>query len=301
MPAPHSVSRSVYSLKPFLLDTLLEWCAANRLTPILLTASHPERRVPPRIAHIRGLLAFNMAPQSIADRDLTTEGVSFLTRFSGQAAPERVALPVACWMSLRVRETGHVFALNFAEQLTGSNVSATPEHMWPDGVELLTTVLPMVHRQSDGLADSDPDNAARLIERATPFDGAPASDPAPADAPIDRSAEPARLGTVAGAAAEHGRHPALLLDSTVDAATDPHPGRSAPAAERHRSAPTGALSRAAQRWRGRAGVVAGTGANGAPPSVAAPNGNDPAGAAASEATSSEAAPGDSHSGAPDPG
>ena len=124
--------RIPHSLKPYLLDGLLSWCAANRLTPVLAVNPDPNRLVPEHAKEKEGGMAFNVSSKAVLEKNISTEGLTFVTYFKNKNDPERVFLPISCWKHIRIKETNQQFDLSFQESL---------EHQflrWPNGISLST-------------------------------------------------------------------------------------------------------------------------------------------------------------------
>lgn len=120
-----------HSLKPFLLDTLLAWAKASRRTPILSVSAHPSNVVPECLRDVEKM-AFNMNNRSVAEQVITTESISFTTHlFDKPDIPQRLFLHVDSWISLRMKETGHVFSFEFPENR--DDIFA----QWPEGIPLV--------------------------------------------------------------------------------------------------------------------------------------------------------------------
>ena len=122
-----------HSIKPFLLDAILGWCGANKITPILVVRPHPDWMLPDHllVSAQKANLAFNIGPKAVMEKQITTQHISFTTFFRHLPQPEKIILPVGAWVAVRVQETTHHFDLSFPEHL-----SKTPQDMWPQGINL---------------------------------------------------------------------------------------------------------------------------------------------------------------------
>ena len=131
-----------HSLKPFLLDAIMGWCAVNKLTPILVIRQMDECVLPVHLMDrkssktggFKDHLAFNVGQKAVLEKQITTHGISFTTFFKEHLHPERIVLPMECWVAVRVQETGHQFDLSFVELLQGQDKGMG---VWPDGIGLV--------------------------------------------------------------------------------------------------------------------------------------------------------------------
>lgn len=130
----NGVGFDVYSIKPFLLDSVLAWCAAHSFTPILISTPHAGRTLPDYLHEQMGSLAFNVGARAITDKQITTQHMAFYTYFKDSPLPQYIVLPVESWASVRVKETGQTFDLSFVEHLDADTNMG--EGVWPAGIVL---------------------------------------------------------------------------------------------------------------------------------------------------------------------
>ena len=137
--------RLPHSLKPYLLDGFLGWCAANRLTPVLIVVPDENRVVPDHVKDSVGDLAFNVSSKAVVEKTITTEGIEFVTYFKNKSNPERVFLPISCWKGVRIKETMQQMDLSFPETLEHQFIR------WPEGISLAPPqqTVPMAPQPKD--------------------------------------------------------------------------------------------------------------------------------------------------------
>ena len=128
------IGTDIHSIKPFLLDAIMGWCAVNKLTPILIAGYHIDRVVPDHLEHNEGNLAFNISQKAVIEKQITTQQITFTTYFTKHPHPAQIVLPTESWVAVRVKETGHHFDLSFAENTLAQD--NTYDHIWPLGILL---------------------------------------------------------------------------------------------------------------------------------------------------------------------
>lgn len=151
------------SMKPHLLRAWLGWCAANRLTPLLVTQPLPYVGLPATVlAHAANQqpaqpLVFNLHHQSAANLGFTGKSIFFTTLFPGQRQASTVEIPCQNWRSLRIPELGQRIDLSFPEQLVGEK--RADSQAWPQGVggiiQARKAPPPTQHNTKEGQAEEN--------------------------------------------------------------------------------------------------------------------------------------------------
>jgi len=132
------------SIKPHLLRGWLGWCAANKLTPLLVVEALPYVGLPATVLAAASQkpghpLVFSLSNQVAAKVGFTSQSIHFTTLFPGHRQISTVEIPTTGWRALRVAETNWRVDLSFDERLDGTR---RPDAMpWPTGTGGL--VLPM--------------------------------------------------------------------------------------------------------------------------------------------------------------
>lgn len=131
-------SADLTSVKPHLLRAWLGWCAANRLTPLLVVQPLPYVGLPATVLANAAsqqpaqALVFNLHHQSAANLGFTGKSIFFTTLFPGQRQPSTVEIPCQNWRGLRISELGQRLDLSFPEHLGGEK--RPDSQAWPQGV-----------------------------------------------------------------------------------------------------------------------------------------------------------------------
>lgn len=90
--------------RPYLLRAFYEWLLDNQLTPhLVVDVTVDGVSVPMEFAR-DGQIVLNIAPQAVANLQLTNAAVSFNARFGG--IPREVDVPVAAVLAIYARENG---------------------------------------------------------------------------------------------------------------------------------------------------------------------------------------------------
>ena len=124
------MTHQAHSLKPFLLDALLSWSAANHTTPLLIVMRNPLHILPDGLPQEKKML-FNLSARSISGRMISTQGICFDTHLWDEPQKsQKVFLALEGWVGLKIKETGQIFSLSFTEILE------KPFDVWPEGIVL---------------------------------------------------------------------------------------------------------------------------------------------------------------------
>ena len=119
-----------YSIKPFLLDSILTWANANRCTPILTAKAHTFNKIPDELSN-ETRLSFNLSQKLVARKVISTQGILFSAHMIHDAHhPQEVFLSVESFESVRIKETGHILYLDFVENIGHDHL------LWPNGLLL---------------------------------------------------------------------------------------------------------------------------------------------------------------------
>jgi len=96
--------------RPYLLRALFDWICDNNCTPYLLVDATLEGVEVPQEHVSGGRIVLNASGSAVANFDITAEGVTFSTRFSGRET--WIAVPMPAVLAIYAKETqeGMTFA-----------------------------------------------------------------------------------------------------------------------------------------------------------------------------------------------
>lgn len=119
-----------YSIKPFLLDSILTWANANRCTPIVTAKAHHLNKLPVELFDEKRM-SFNLSQRAVARKTISTDGVTFSAHLLHDPNhPQEVFLSTDSLETVRIKETGHILYLDFVENISQDNF------LWPSGLLL---------------------------------------------------------------------------------------------------------------------------------------------------------------------
>lgn len=119
-----------YSIKPFLLDSILTWANANRCTPIVTAKAHHLNKLPVELFDEKRM-SFNLSQKAVARKTISTDGVTFSAHLLHDPNhPQEVFLSTDSLETVRIKETGHILYLDFVENISQDNF------LWPSGLLL---------------------------------------------------------------------------------------------------------------------------------------------------------------------
>ncbi len=129
-----NISKPTFSIKPYILNAILEWCEDNHLTPILVSVYHPMRKIPSCVP-FKDELFFNVGSKAISNKIISTESFNFDAYIRSLSNMHEISLPLNSITQIKIKETEQVFNLDFKEECENGSIQ------WPQGIDLTKPYL----------------------------------------------------------------------------------------------------------------------------------------------------------------
>ena len=89
--------------KPYLIRAIYDWCIDNENTPYVMSLVGKETLVPEVLSKSKEIV-LNLSPHSVQNLYIDDDGISFKSRFSGNAF--NVFLPITLILGVYAKESG---------------------------------------------------------------------------------------------------------------------------------------------------------------------------------------------------
>ena len=89
--------------KPYLIRAIYDWCIDNENTPYVMSLVGKETLIPETLSKSKEIV-LNLSPHSVQNLYIDDDGISFKSRFSGNAF--NVFLPITFILGIYAKESG---------------------------------------------------------------------------------------------------------------------------------------------------------------------------------------------------
>ena len=89
--------------KPYLIRAIYDWCIDNENTPYVMSLVGKETLIPEALSKSKEIV-LNLSPHSVQNLYIDDDGISFKSRFSGNAF--NVFLPITLILGVYAKESG---------------------------------------------------------------------------------------------------------------------------------------------------------------------------------------------------
>jgi stringent starvation protein B len=124
--------------KPYLIRAIYDWCIDNENTPYVMSLVGKETLIPEVLSKSKEII-INLSPHSVQNLYIDDDGISFKSRFSGNAF--NVYLPITYILGVYAKESGDGIFFNEDKKLPPSSKNMNQSILKPKKTKSHLTIV----------------------------------------------------------------------------------------------------------------------------------------------------------------
>ena len=124
--------------KPYLIRAIYDWCIDNENTPYVMSLVGKETLIPEVLSKSKEIV-LNLSPHSVQNLYIDDDGISFKSRFSGNAF--NVFLPITSILGVYAKESGDGIFFNEDKKLPPSSKNMNQSILKPKKLKSHLTIV----------------------------------------------------------------------------------------------------------------------------------------------------------------